>query len=502
MVAPEMDERARPEPVLSADEVRRRSVRGSLTVAARGLGVRSLGFLANIFLARLLAPRDFGLLALGLTFAAFASFLADGGLAASLIRSKERPTQAQLSATLALQLAITASLCTVGTAVITLQASGNLVTAALLWVVVLSVLRVPIVVRYERELDYRVLARVEVLETLVYAVLAVGLVAAGLGVWGVVVATLVRPVVGLAALQRGQPVTLPRWNWSLVRPTLAYGASFQASNVINLVRDQGVNLVTVSLLGTVGLGLWSLTQRLMLVPFLVFETLWRVSFPGIARLLEAGADVREDLTKALRVSSFATALCLVPLASASTPLVIVVFGPEWREVGPLIPLVSLGLLIVGPLSAVGTGYFAATGRLRVVILAQLITLLPWFLLTPFLLPRLGILANGIGWLVACVLDAVVLGVALHREADVRVLPGIARLVLAALLATAPYVALTRSSGPHLGAAVGAPVAATAIYLLLTAVLDRGALLQTGRVLSKGLSRAQTSGGRTVALALQ
>lgn len=489
MTAPEVADPLAPEVALSASEVRRRSVRGSLTVALRGVGIRALGFLANIFLARLLLPTDFGLLAVGYTFTAFASFLADGGLAASLIRSPQRPSQAQLSATLALQLAITTSLCVVGTTIIVALDRGNLVTAALIWVIVLSVLRVPIVVRYERELDYRVLARVEVLETLVYTVLAVALVSAGLGVWGVVIATLLRPALGLVLLQRGQPLTLPRWNWSLVRPTLAYGASFQASSVVVLIRDQGINVVTVALLGTAGLGLWSLTQRLMLVPFLVFETLWRVSFPGISRLLEAGADVRTDLTKALRVSCVATALCLVPLASASTPLVLLVFGKQWREVGPLIPLVSLGLLVVGPLSAVGAGYFAATGRLRVVIVAQLATLAPWFLITPFLLPRLGVLANGIGWFLACACDAVVLAVALHRQAGLPVLRCTGRLTVAAIASTVPYVVLTQDAGPQLAVVVGGVAASTALFVLLAGVLDRDALLQTARVLGKGLRSA-------------
>src|SRR5580693_9154948 len=81
-----LEDSAEAEPLLARHEITSRATRGAISSMARGYGVRIIGLLGNILLARLLLPRDFGMIALGNTIVAFGAFLASGGLGATLVR--------------------------------------------------------------------------------------------------------------------------------------------------------------------------------------------------------------------------------------------------------------------------------------------------------------------------------------------------------------------------------------------------------------------------------
>ena len=91
---------------LSTRDVRQRAVMGAAIDVLRGFGVRFLGLIGTLVLARLLTPHDFGLVAIGATFVTFANFVSDGGIGARLIQEAHVPTRADLQALLAFQLGL------------------------------------------------------------------------------------------------------------------------------------------------------------------------------------------------------------------------------------------------------------------------------------------------------------------------------------------------------------------------------------------------------------
>ena len=129
----------------------------------RGFGIRFLGFAGTLVLARLLTPRDFGLVAFGATFVTLATFVSDGGIGTALIRRVTPPERADLRALLAFQLALTTVLAVgVSTLVLPFGTIGQ-VTALMVASIPFTAVRAPGVIVLERRLDYRPLAVVEVL---------------------------------------------------------------------------------------------------------------------------------------------------------------------------------------------------------------------------------------------------------------------------------------------------------------------------------------------------
>src|SRR5262245_9576945 len=86
------------------ENVGRKAATGAGFVAVRSLLVQGVALAGTVVIARHLEPADLGLLALGLTISSFASLVADGGLAAGLIRSQRPPRRHELQVALGLQL--------------------------------------------------------------------------------------------------------------------------------------------------------------------------------------------------------------------------------------------------------------------------------------------------------------------------------------------------------------------------------------------------------------
>src|SRR5215212_7899108 len=106
--------------LLSIEEIGRRASGGAALLVARGSLMLALGLVANVVLARLLEPRDFGIVALGTVLITVGAFLSDGGLGSGLIRRAEPPRRRELEAVNGVQLAGTALLVAVaaGTAAV------------------------------------------------------------------------------------------------------------------------------------------------------------------------------------------------------------------------------------------------------------------------------------------------------------------------------------------------------------------------------------------------
>jgi O-antigen/teichoic acid export membrane protein len=102
---------------LDRGEISARATRGAISVMARGFGVRVIGMLGNILLARLLLPREFGMISLGNTVIAFGAFLASGGLGATLVREPGTLARRDLQAVFGFQLGITVVVASLVTAV-------------------------------------------------------------------------------------------------------------------------------------------------------------------------------------------------------------------------------------------------------------------------------------------------------------------------------------------------------------------------------------------------
>lgn len=449
-------------------DIKQRAATGAALVAARGLSTQLLALAGNIVLARLLVPDELGAVAFGTTIVSLGAFFADAGMGAAMIRGRATPSRPELEALLGLQLSIAATLTLL--IVVGSLPFGHLgqVTALMALAIPLMTLRTPGFVLLERELAYRPIVTIEFIESAVFYAWAITAVAAGWGVWGLATAIIARSALGSGLMMSKTPdgVVRPHWDWSRIRPLLGFGARFQAVGVVNIVRDLGLNLGTVVIAGVSTLGLWNLAYRVMSLPYLLFSTLWRVSYPAMARLLAAGEPARPMIERWTGLGAVATGLVLAPLAGSATAFVPAVFGSQWTDTASVIPYASAGLMIGGPISVATGGYLYAVGDAATPLRGAIAHTIVWLVIALAMLPVLGVAAIGIGWGAGSVVDAIVLG----RSAVVHTQARIAGLLvfpaIGAWLGAAAGMGLTERIGPSIAAGIAAVVISLTIYMLV------------------------------------
>jgi O-antigen/teichoic acid export membrane protein len=398
-----------PEEPLAAAEVWRRASGGAALLAARGALVLGLGFVANLVLARLLEPRDFGLMALGSVLLVFGGYFAEGGLGAALIRREQPASRRELEAVNGLQIAATSGLVLVAAAIALPFGSDGAVVVAMVATLPVTILRAPTIVVLERRLEYRTIAVVELVESTAFYVGAVSLVAVGMGVWGVAAAMAIRALVGTTAMIRLGPLGLvrPRWAWAEARPLVGFGARVQLLSLVGMGREQGLNVGIASIAGVATLGVWNLAFRVLQVPSMLTTAATRVGFPAVARLLETGRDPRGTLERG--VATLAVAIGLVVVAMAGfAPALPALVGDAWNEVPATVAWSGIAVLLNGPVYVMTAGYLYAVDDVSAVIRAALAQTAVWFAVALPLLDTLGAEAIGLGWIAGGALNSLML----------------------------------------------------------------------------------------------
>lgn len=390
-------------------ELRRRATGGAALLAARAGLIVFLGVGANIVLARLLTPREFGIVALGTAFLVLGSGLAEGGLGAALIRREEEPTRRELAAVNALQLGATIALALVVTAAAVPFGRDGLVVATMLAGLPIAVLRAPSVIVLERRLNFREIATMDVVEAIAFYAWALTAVALGAGVWGIATAAIVRAIAGTSVIARLGPVGLvrPRWGWSDVRGLIGFGIRLQAVSLAGMVRDQGLNAGIALLAGIATLGVWNLAWRVLQAPYGLFAAVGRVTYPMIARTRETGGDIRPVLDRTLTTLAVANGALLVAIAGLAPALPALV-GPGWEEVPGTLLWAAAALVVGAPSWVVTSSYLFAADDPGAVLRAVIIHSVVWFALALPLVGEVGAPIMGVGWIAAALAGNTVL----------------------------------------------------------------------------------------------
>ena len=473
---------------MSVGDVRHRAVTGAVVDALRAIGVRVVSVLGTLVTARLLTPYDFGLVAIGTTVLAFGDFLSDGGVGVSLIRRPEPPTRAELQALVAFQLGIDILLVIgVGLVMIPFGLVGQ-VTTVVVASLVFGAFRAPSYILYERRLNYRPMAIVEVVQTTVYYVWAIATIVIGWGVWALATAYVVREFVAVVLVYFLLPEArlAPVPSFKKVRPLLGFGIRYQAVGLAHMARDQGVNIALATFGGVATLGLWNVAWRIIQVPVSLLAALWRVSFPGMARLVSANEDVGSTIERVIALVALGTGVLVVPLAASSSAWVQVLIGAKWANAASAIPPACFAMMFGIPISVALAGYLWAIGAASVPLRSTIVGMFAtWLLLVP-LLPLLDIAGVGIAYIASSLVESLFFVHAARRTTNFKIGKRLAIPVLLGTVAASCGWLVARWIGPDLAGALSSSAVALTLFVSGLAVLQRADLADAWTLIGRGL----------------
>ena len=337
-----------------------RSPRSSLYEGAFWLllgsgGQKLLGWASGIALARLLAPRQFGVFALAaLVYEAAALF--EGVGAVQYVVAAENP-EPNLEAAHRLNLAAALALAVVLAALAPAAAAffHQERLAALVPVLALSLpLGAMGAVQgalAERELRLAELARRRLAVNLAAVLLMVGLAAAGLGVWALILPVPLRSAAGAWLNRRLHPWRPRRPGWNGARDVIRYGRHIVGERLASYLSDQMDNAAVGRVLGPHALGIYDFAYQAAMMPLKWGADLAsRLAFPALAfraRSRSGDSPVGErDFLEAVGWMAFVAGPLVAGMVVIAGDWVRVLYGVRWTPTVPLIRILAPAALVV------------------------------------------------------------------------------------------------------------------------------------------------------------
>jgi O-antigen/teichoic acid export membrane protein len=460
---------------LAPDEVKSRAAAGVVLLMGRGVALQAVGFLGNLVLARLLVPEDFGIVAVGLTIVNIGQLISGAGIGAALVARSEPPTKDELRALTGLQLLVTLTVAAIAAAGAIAIGDAALVTAVMVLALPLTALRTPAMLLFQRRLEFVQQLKVEIAEVVTALAVSIPLAALGFGAWSLAISTVARCLVGTTSAMALSPVgpIMPSLELRRIRSILGFGWRFQATGVSQLAQETALTAAIGAVAGLGVLGIWSFAARILKIPQLLFESMWKVGFPAFSRLLETDArdGMRDLLERTVGTMAVGVSFVMTPIVGASPALVPLLFGAHWADVSLILPGAALALSIGGAIGMVSASYFYASGDANTGLLATSLHGAVRVTLTLALLPTIGVAGIGVAWAFGSVAAMVITVPRARRACGARLE---LRVIAPAVSLTAGGLAgwlLAEELGVALTSAVVAAVAALAVWFPLMLVLS-------------------------------
>lgn len=377
------------------EEIKSKTTASVIFLSLRNIGIQFIAFFGFFLLTKYLKVSEIGLFGLVVEIIGILAYFSDIGLAAALIQQKEEVSIKELRTTFLIQ----QFLVFFGLIIFFLLNQNNfyqyptLILAFCFSFICASLKTIPSVL-LERKLNFKILSTIDVVENLIFYIVAVIFAVLGHGITSYIYAIVIRSLVGLIWIYIASPWPIGfAFSLPSLKKLFRFGIPFQLNSFIAMLKDRVPNVLVYSIIGKESFGLLTWAQKGPRTPLSFMDAIQRITFPTFARM----QDKKEILTASIKKSIFFIGLFIFP-ALAGIALVapnIVHLIPKYLKWEPaIIPLYFYCLsFAIAAITTPLTNAFNAVGKITTTTgLMIMWTILTW-IFYPFLSRQYGYLGT-------------------------------------------------------------------------------------------------------------
>ncbi len=472
--------------------IERQAVAGLKWTAGSKLVVQVFAWAVTLFVIRLLAPADYGLMAMVAVVISIATTVAELGLGASIVQSRSLPRE-ELAHVAGVVILLNLAIGGVVAASAPLVAWGfgeprltPLVQAMSLQFVFSAIGSVPQALM-SRGLNFKRAAWIELASGLTVSTATLTLALLQFGVWSIAIGALAGGLVRTLLLVIFGNNVRPAFRLRGIRAHLRYGGMMTVTRMgWDLILQTDV-MIASRFLSTSAIGIYSVGLHLATLPMQkIMSVVNQVAFATVARLQDDPARLRDGLLSAFRLATLASVPLLWGLSSCAPEVVRLLLGPKWEDA--IFPVQVMSLVIPVRLIS-GLMWTAVTAVGRVEIFLQMMVIGVVVFPSSFLVgAQWGLegiaLACPIAWLINFSVGfprvARAIRVSMSDVAGTTVVPLLAGLPMMAA------IALTRLATASLSDLYRLPLliaAGSLVYLVVISILKPSAWVEMRRALA-------------------
>lgn len=385
------------EHTIEEKDLKKHSVLSTLSLFFQTGYTALLGLFANLVLTVIVSPKIYGIYNIVLAFIGFMNYFSDIGLAASLVQKKEI-TPDDVKTTFTVQQILIISVIIIGFLITPfvinfykLPDNARYLYWALLLGFFISSLKTIPSIFLERKIQFQKIVLVQAIEGTVFYIVVSVAALSGMGLDSFTVAFLSRAVVGLIVMY-----SISFWmpqigiSKSSLKSLLSFGAPFQASSFLALIKDEFTTLFLGKVLGLEGLGYIAWAKKWAEAPIrIIMDSISRVMFPIFSRIQQDTQRIGKLINKILYYQT----LLLAPTLAGMTLILprFVHLIPKYAKWEPAIPLFYLFVLsaFFSTYSSPFINLFNALGKAKLSFKFMVYWTVATWVLTPVLTNMFG-----------------------------------------------------------------------------------------------------------------
>ena len=327
-----------------------------------------LAIVVNVVLARLLLPEDFGLVALTMTYIGFITLFTNMGFGSSIIHESET-SEKQLSSIYWLNygLSIFSFLIIISTSQLAASFYNEPKLTTIVIVAAISILLNPFyIVQYkllERDLEFKTISKINLSGTLIGSIAAVIGAYLGLGVYALILQSLVLSVVKLILI-----FVYKKWfpkfyfNFKEIKHMIWYSLKFKASNMAMYFERNIDYLILGKFFTSVVLGYYAFAYNIMYTPVKRISYIFsEVLFPSFSSFKNDKEKIMNGYYKSLQLIAMVSIPSMTLIAFNADLIIHFVFGIKWDAAIPIVKI----LCFAGALQSIsqfGGVIFSSIGK--------------------------------------------------------------------------------------------------------------------------------------------
>lgn len=394
------------------ESLKNKTVKGIVWSSIERFSVQGIQFLVMIVMARLLTPKDYGLVGMVAIFIAVAQSLVDSGFSQALIRKQNR-TETDNSTVFYFNIVVGILLYLVLFAIAPWVADfyNSPELTALMRVICLSVVFNSFVVVQRAlltvNIDFKTQAKASLTAAVVSGVIGIGMAYSGFSYWSIVAQQLVN--LGLNTLllwifTRWRP----RWiySWNSFRELFTFGSKLMFSGLLDVVYRNMYLLVIGKVFTASSLGYYTRANQFAEFPSSnLTGIMQRVTYPVLCQIQDDDERLVQIYRRFLRLSAFLIFPLLVGLSAVAEPFVLLLLKEQWLFAATLLQIICFAMMWY-PIHAINLNLLQVKGRsdlfLRLEIIKKAIAVLILCVTIP-----MGLIAMCVGLILSSLIALII-----------------------------------------------------------------------------------------------
>lgn len=349
-------------------------------------------FVIGILLARLLSPKEFGLIGTTVVFITLSQAFMDGGFSQSLIRKKDC-TQHDYSTVFYFNLGVGAIfyflLFLLARPISLFLKEPGLIDVIRAVSVVLVINSFSIIqkVILAKRIDFKLQTKISIISSVVSGSIAIVMAYAGYGIWSLVWKTVIMYFLTTLLLwMRNYWFPERVFSFCALKEHFKFGYKLLIASTIDSLYQNIYYLIIGKFFSVAEVGYYSRAEQFSsLLSVNMTNIIHRVSYPAFSQMQDDLQRLKRNYKKLIRCTMFISFTAMIGMAAIAKPLVIVLIGEKWAPSVIYLQLLCFSAMFY-PLHALNLDILNIRGRpdlfLRLEVVKKIL-LIPIILITVF-----------------------------------------------------------------------------------------------------------------------